>query len=266
MVEPTHLKNICQIGSFPQIGGENRKSWKPPTRWSFLFFFGEITTSWCLLSWQSPHQIGKMVTTGHHYSFACTEYLLPSWQQEDLSGTKVETNRLIRQAFVNNSILLAQTSTLSTGSKLTTDSFTPMTSASCWRPYNSAAPLYDNFCIQGELLKRRSEVTINQDQVCNGQQMQLAYSSRVFMGKSNSSSIYKAHNITPGKTTAKDFFFWLHASSTIARFGNIHSPSLQWETPLSTFYTIRWLRQLNRAQLRFTPATTSSPLNLLMFD
>lgn len=205
----------------------------------FFVFFGEITTSWCLLSWQSPHQIGKMVTTGHHYSFACTEYLLPSWQQEDLSGTKVETNRLIRQAFVNNSILLAQTSTLSTGSKLTTDSFTPMTSASCWRPYNSAAPLYDNFCIQGELLKRRSEVTINQDQVCNGQQMQLAYSSRVFMGKSNSSSIYKAHNITPGKTTAKEDFFWLHASSissTIPRFGNIHSPSLQWETPLSTFY------------------------------
>ena len=71
-----------QIGSFPQIGGENKKSWKPPTRWSFLLFFCEIAISWCLLSWQSPNQIGKMVTTGHHYSFACTEYLLPSWQQE----------------------------------------------------------------------------------------------------------------------------------------------------------------------------------------
>lgn len=44
----------------------------------------EITTSWCLFILAVPHQIGKMVTAGHHYSFACTEYLqiLYSWQQE----------------------------------------------------------------------------------------------------------------------------------------------------------------------------------------
>ena len=33
LVVSTHLKNISQIGSCPQVGGENKKYLKPPSRW-----------------------------------------------------------------------------------------------------------------------------------------------------------------------------------------------------------------------------------------
>ena len=56
MVEPTHLKNISQIGSFPQVGDENNKYLKPPPRKATLP--GRITYIPYLLShlgrWYSP--------------------------------------------------------------------------------------------------------------------------------------------------------------------------------------------------------------------
>ena len=32
VVEPTHLKNMSQIRSFPQIGGENKKTFETTTQ------------------------------------------------------------------------------------------------------------------------------------------------------------------------------------------------------------------------------------------
>ena len=34
VVDSTHLKNISQIGSFPQSRGENKTYWKPPPRYN----------------------------------------------------------------------------------------------------------------------------------------------------------------------------------------------------------------------------------------
>ena len=43
LVVSTHLKNISQIGTFPQVESENQKCLKPPPRVSQLGFAGSFS-------------------------------------------------------------------------------------------------------------------------------------------------------------------------------------------------------------------------------
>ena len=57
----THLKNISQIGNHPQIGGENKKSLKPPPKW----YTGPTSyTSWSI-----------KLANNHHENSRCRHFL-----------------------------------------------------------------------------------------------------------------------------------------------------------------------------------------------
>ena len=48
-VEPTHLKNISQIGNLPRIGIEIKKYLKPPTSGVTWCYYTQVQIHWCLI-------------------------------------------------------------------------------------------------------------------------------------------------------------------------------------------------------------------------